>query len=145
MKRIPLQVYDYAGGLRVVAQFILRSKELNLFMPIQAIVDTGSPVTMMGNLDLTRARLSKVQLRKLIGENKPVNIGGGKVITRVLENANIKFSNGNLEIEMPVQFPISGEERNNQPSLLGVDFMLKTKSKLVFNPSEKEAYFEIED
>mgnify|MGYP001571765398 CR=1 FL=1 len=142
--RIPLQVYEYAGGLRVVAQFILRSKELNLFMPIQAIVDTGSPVTMIGNLDLARARLSKIQLRKLIGENKPVNIGGGKVITRILEEANIKFG-GDLEAEIPVQFPISGEERNNQPSLLGVDFMLKTKSKLVFDPFKKEAYFEIGD
>lgn len=145
MKKISLQVYDYAGSLRIMAHFILRSKELNLFIPVRAIVDTGSPVTLIGTLDLARTRLSKIQLRKLIGENKPVNIGGGKVITRILEKANIKFSNSDLETEMPVQFPISGEERNNQPSLLGIDFMLKTKSKLIFDPSKKEAYFEIEE
>jgi hypothetical protein len=46
---------------------------------------------------------------------------------------------------MPVDFPISGDEKSSQPSLLGVDFMLKTKAKLFFDPTNKEAYFEIED
>jgi len=46
---------------------------------------------------------------------------------------------------MPVEFPIKDDENSFQPSLLGVDFLLKTKSKLVFNPSLKEAYLEMED
>lgn len=45
---------------------------------------------------------------------------------------------------MPIEFPISGGENPSQPSLLGVDFMLKTKAKLVFDPSKREAYFEID-
>jgi len=46
---------------------------------------------------------------------------------------------------MPVDFPVKGEEMSIQPSLLGVDFMLKTRAKLFFDPANKEAYFEVED
>lgn len=46
---------------------------------------------------------------------------------------------------MPVNFPISGGEKSLQPNLLRVDFMLKTKAKLFFDPTNKEAYFEIEN
>jgi len=144
MGRIPLQVYFFAGSSRIMAHFLLKSSELSFSLPIKAIVDTGSPVTLIGNSDLKRMRLSSLQIRKLVGEHKEVNMGGGKVVTKVLENANLKFGN-EFNVEMSVQFPIDSNNKNNQPSLLGVDFMLKTKSKLVFNPNKSEAYFEIDD
>src|SRR3989344_5876403 len=139
MKKILLQVYYYAGSSRIMAHFLLKSDDLSFSIPIRAIVDTGSPITLIGTSDLKRMRLSNIQLKKLIGHHKEVNIGGGKIVTKILEKANLKFE-GNFNIEMPVQFPIKGED--NQPSLLGVDFMLKTKSKLVFDPTNKTAYFE---
>lgn len=142
MRKIPLEVYNFAGSLRIMARFLLRIEELPS-MPISAIVDTGSPVTLIGPLDTKRMRLSKIQLEKLQGRNKPVNIGGGQVITKILEGSKLKFSDI-LEVEMPVDFPIKGDENPLQPSLLGVDFMLKTKAKLFFDPTNKEAYFEIE-
>jgi|SRR3989338_1410525 len=142
MRKIPLEVYNFAGSLRIMARFLLRIEGLPS-LPINAIVDTGSPITLIGPLDSLRMRLSKIQLEKLQGRNKPVNIGGGQVMTKILEGSKLKFSDI-LEIEMPVEFPISGKENPSQPSLLGVDFMLKTKAKLVFDPSKKEAYFEID-
>ncbi|MFH1325834.1 MAG: hypothetical protein ABIH49_03660 [archaeon] len=144
MKKVPLQVYYFADSLRPMAHFVLKSEELNFFIPVRAIVDTGSPITLVGNLDLRRMRLSPLQLKKLIGRHKPVNIGGGQVTTKILEKAKLKFGD-NLETEMPVNFPISSRENFVQPSLLEVDFLLKTGAKLVFNPSKKEAYFEIDD
>ncbi len=142
MQRIPLEVYNFAGGLRVMAHFILRIEGLPM-LPIRAIVDTGSPVTLIGTLDSKKMRLSKIQLDKLQGRNKPVNIGGGQVTTKVLEGSKIRFANS-FEIEMPVEFPIGGNDNPSQPSLLGVDFMLATKAKLCFDPHKKEAYFEID-
>lgn len=124
-----------------MAHFLLKSKDLAFSVPVRAIVDTGSPVTLIGTQDLRKMRLSSIQMNKLIGEHKPVHIGGASVITRILENAELNFIDFN--VAMPVQFPIMGED--NQPSLLGVDFMLKTKAKLVFNPGKGEAYFEIDD
>ncbi|MBI4116457.1 hypothetical protein HY449_01795 [Candidatus Pacearchaeota archaeon] len=143
MRKIPLNVEFFAGSLRIIAVFLLRSEDPHLFIPIRAIVDTGSPVTLIGPLDMKRTRISKVQLAKLQGKHKPVNIGGGQIFTIVLEKAKLKF--GDFEVEMSVDFPIKGEDNSLQPSLLGIDFLLKTKAKLIFNPSDKEAYFEIED
>ena len=131
MKRIPLQVYNFANSLRPIAHFLLKSKDLDFSIPIIAIVDTGSPITLIGISDLKRMRLSNLQLNKLIGKNNEVNIGGGKVVTRILEEANLKFGT-DLNINMPIQFPINSNENSFQPSLLGVDFMLKSKSKISF-------------
>ena len=143
MKKIPLEVYHFADSLRIMAHFLLRCEDPHIFTPIKAIVDTGSPITIIGPLDIKRMRLSKIQLQKLQGRDKSINIGGGKVFTKVLENARLRFGE-NLEIEMPIDFPIKNEEKSIQPTLLGVDFMLKTKAKLIFDPTNKEAYFEIE-
>jgi len=143
--KIPLQVYPYAGeDLRVMAHFLLKLPNFPIHLPIRAIVDTGSPITLIGSLDTKRMRISTIQLSKLKGRNKPVNIGGGQLLTRVVEKSKLKFGD-NFEIDMPVDFPIKDEKNPSQPSLLGVDFMLKTGAKLFFDPSKKEAYFEIKD
>ncbi len=143
MKRVPLEVYHFADNLRIMAHFLLRCEDLKIFMPIRAIVDTGSPMTIIGPADIKRMRLSKIKLNKLEGRHKPINIGGGQIFTRILKKAKLRFGE-DLEIEMPVDFPVKGEEKSIQPSLLGVDFMLKTRSKLFFDPINKKAYFEIE-
>lgn len=144
MRRISLEVYSFAGSLRIMAQFLLKIEELPNSLPINAIVDTGSPVTLIGPLDTKRMRISTLRLKNLEGRNKPVNIGGGKITTRTLEKSKLKFRDG-FEIEMPVDFPIEGDQNPFQPSLLGVDFLLKTKARLFFDPSKKLAYFELED
>jgi len=144
MGRIPLQVYYFAGSLRVMAHFWLRIEELSKSIPIKAIVDTGSPVTLVGSLDTTRMRISPFSLKNLEGRNKPVNIGGGQITTKILDGTTLKFGSG-FEVNMPVDFPISGESNPFQPSLLGIDFLLKTKATLIFNPDKKEAYLEIKE
>jgi hypothetical protein len=143
MKKISLEVYHFAGSLRIIATFLLRVEDpIKVFLPIKAIVDTGSPITLISSTDLQRMRISKLQLQNIPVKNNPVNIGGGQIFTKEIEKTKIKFGN-DIEVEMPINFPVKGE--GSQPSLLGIDFMLKTKSKLIFNPSKKEAYFEIED
>lgn len=142
MQKIPLQVYDFANGLRIMAHFWLRIEEIDRSIPIRAILDTGSPVTLIGVLDVMRMRISTLKLKKLEGRNKPVNIGGGQITTRILEGTTLRFSEG-FEVSMPVDFPIEGQRNPSQPSLLGVDFLLKANAKLFFNPSKKEAYLEI--
>jgi hypothetical protein len=93
---------------------------------------------------MKRMRISKVQLNAIEGPLNPIKIGGGNVQTKVLQDANIKFGNI-FETEINVDFPVSGDEQINQPSLLGVDFLSKTNAKFFFNPSKREAYFEIGD
>lgn len=127
-----------------MAHFLLKIEGIPISIPIRAIVDTGSPITLIGPLDTKRIRFSRIQINKLIGRNKPVNIGGGQLLTRIVDKSKLRFGS-DLEFEMPVEFPIKDEGSSFQPSLLGVDFMLKTGAKLFFDPSNKTAYFEIEE
>ncbi len=144
MQRIPLEVYEFAGSLRAMVHFLLKIEGIQNYIPIRAIVDTGSPTTLIGPLDTKRMRISPIKLKSLEGRHKPINIGGGEIIAKVLEKSRLKFRDG-FEIEMPVDFPIKEGKNQFQPSLLGVDFLLKTKAKLFFDPSNKVAYFEIEE
>jgi len=88
MKRVPLEVYHFADNIRIMAHFLLRCEEPKIFMPIRAIVDTGSPMTIIGPADIKRMRLSKIQLNKLEGRHKPINIGGGKYLREFLRKQN---------------------------------------------------------
>jgi len=142
---IPLDVDNFAGSLRIMTHFVLRSEDPKLFLPIRAIVDTGSPLTLIGPADIARMRVSKFQLNsKLEGRPQPVSVGGGQISTKILKNAKIKFGNG-FETELDVDFPVKNEEKSVQPSLLGMNFLLETKSKLFFDGKNHIAHLEIED
>ena len=112
-------------------------------MPIKAIIDTGSPTTLIGLADMRRMRLSSIQTRKIEGKRGEVNIGGGKVETIKLMDMGLRIGNY-IKTTLDVQFPLRGKDAN-QPSLLGVDFLKKIKAKFSFDPTRKEAYLEIED
>jgi hypothetical protein len=143
MLKIPIEVNFFAGGFRPMLNVILSLENPKVFLPVKGIIDTGSPTTLIGIADMKRMRLSKIQINKVLGKKGEINIGGGKVETIKLENMGIRIGSY-LETQLDVQFPIRGEDEK-QPTLLGVDFLLKTKAKFCFNPSKKEAYLEIED
>jgi hypothetical protein len=52
--KIPLEVRDFAGGLRVMARFLIQSNNPHLFGSIESIVDTGSPTTILGFPDIKK-------------------------------------------------------------------------------------------
>ena len=139
--KIPLEVYYFAGGLRAMARFLLQSKEPHIFAPIEAIVDTGSPTTILGMLDIERMRISPLQLKKLESRKEPISYGGGEVETKILQEAKLKFGE-HFECIMPVQIIVEKIDGRSQPTILGVDFLANNKLKFIFNPIKKEAYFE---
>lgn len=141
MVKIPIELNFFAGGLRPMLNVILSFEDPKIFLPVKAIIDTGSPTTLIGVSDMLRMRLSSLQLRKLEGSQREVNIGGGKVYTVKVDDFRLRVGNF-LDTKMSVQFPISGEVKS-QPSLLGVDFLEKIKANFCFNPSAKESYLEI--
>lgn len=57
------------------------------------------------------AKRTSVRLEEKEGRHKPINIGGGQIFTKVLEKTKLKFGDV-LDIEMPVNFPISGGEKS---------------------------------
>lgn len=139
--KIPLIVYQFTGSLRAMARFLLKSQELKIFAFIDAVVDSGSPNTILGSVDIGRIRLSQIQLGKLIGKVEKIGYGGGEIKARTLEKANLRFGNY-LNITMPILIPIKDGGKCPQPTILGVDFLLKNKLSFFFDPTNKEAYFE---
>src|SRR3989344_8714961 len=139
--RIPLQVYLFAGGLRAMTRFLLTSKEPHIFAVVEAVVDTGSPSTVLGLPDLKRMRVSQIQLQKLESKKEPIAYGGGLVKTKILNGAKLKFGDY-FECILPIQVPVDEIKECNQPTILGVDFMIQNKLKLIFDPAKREAYFE---
>src|SRR3989344_9061013 len=143
MVRIPVDIAYFAGGLRPMLKVVLRFDNPRIFLPVNAIIDTGSPTTLIGFSDLRRMRLSSLQIKKLLGKKEEINIGGGKMQTVALEGMNFKVGNY-LETSLDVKFPLSGEDEK-QPTLLGVDFLEKIKANFYFNPDKRESYIEILD
>ncbi len=79
--KIPIRVEFFAGGLRPITTLTLRSETPHIFGFVNAIIDTGSPTTILGGADIQRMRISQIQMQKLIGEEKEVNIGGAQLKT----------------------------------------------------------------
>jgi len=139
--KIPLKVYFFAGGLRAMVRFLLQSKAPHIFGSVEAIVDTGSPVTILGIPDMKRMKISKIQISNLESRKEPISYGGGQVNTKVLREAKLTFGEY-FECIMPVQIPVDELTECSQPTILGVDFLIENKLKFVFDPNKKEAYFE---
>ena len=139
--KIPLQVYLFAGGLRAMARFLISSEKPHIFGSIEAIVDTGSPTTILGVPDLKRMRVSQIQLRDLESRKEPHAYGGGQLKTKILQGAKLRFGEY-FECVMPIQIPVDEITACNQPTILGDDFMEVNKLKFVFDPIKREAYFE---
>lgn len=142
--RINLQVYLFAGGLRAIANFLVKSEDPHIFAPVTAIVDTGSPTTVLGTNDLARMRISQVQLKKLESKKEQMACGGGLMETKTLPNTTFKFGE-NFECSMPIRIPVGDISEGIKPSILGVDFLINNSLKLIFNPIKKEAYFETQE
>src|SRR3989344_4665155 len=150
---IPIRVEFFAGGLRSLITLALRSQNPKIFSFVNAITDTGSPNTILGsadmensgnrctfspespmdisersdlinrNIHIQRMRISQVQMQKLLGEEKEVNLGGAQLKTRILPEAEFIIAN-KISIEIPVQVPVRIIQGNSLPVIIGIDFLL---------------------
>lgn len=142
--KVPIRVDFFAGGLRPMATFTLKSEVPHIFGFVNAIIDTGSPKTILGGADIQRMRISQVQMQKLVGAEREVNLGGAQMKTRELPEAEIKIGD-KINVKLPVQVPVKIIKGVPPPTIIGVDFLLEGKLKFFFDPFRKEAYLETND
>jgi hypothetical protein len=138
--RIPVRVEFFAGGLRPILTVCVKSESQKIFGAVSAIIDTGSPATVLGAGDIQRMRVSQIQMQKLIGAEKEVNIGGAQIKTRELPEAELKICEKTVKI--PIQVPVKLLKGTPPPTILGVDFLLAGKFKFFFYPDKKESYLD---
>ena len=128
-----------------MAHFLIKCEEPHIFGVIRAIIDTGSPTTIIGTEDTNRLRVSKIQLKNLETRKNPVAIGGGNLQTKIVKDAKISFGEIFESVPLDICVPFNSEGGSCPLTILGVDFMEKNRLKLFFDPVNKEAYFETID
>ena len=145
---IPLVVQEIAGGLKPVAYFTITGTRL--YGRLKAFVDTGSPNTVIGEGDAIKLN---IPITKLPREKTSYGLGGGSVDLHSLSKVMLYFrdeDDNSIMIEFPsiyISRCAKVDERTKTiaqsiPSILGVDFLVKHKFKLIFDPSNKVAYLE---
>ncbi len=115
-------------------------------IPIVFVVDTGSPHTFIDSVSAARARI----YTKNLNQHAVTLMGGNKVGLFMLGEAKINFrtpSNAlfTVQIEgMKVSEDMrSGKRSITSPiSILGMDFLLESKSSLFVDPFDKVAYLD---
>ena len=148
--RVPLKVENIAGGLKPILYATLRIPQFHIYRPIRFVIDTGSPQSAICEKDALIMQIPFNRIRKSI---RVYGIGGSSVEAKPIKRAVITFRNeeGGLEHRtLPVIYACRTTKRDMKtrslsqslPSILGVDFLIDNRFRLVFDPVNLEAYLE---
>jgi len=124
-------------------------KSPHAFGYVEALVDTGSPFTVLSTMDALRLRLAIKTMRK----GQPVYIAGFTFLKAPLGNSHMTFKTddqksltieyNSLGVLIPTKLdPKQLEAIKHIPSIVGNDFLEQQKFGLYVNPSTKTAYLE---
>lgn len=141
--KIILQVRNVAESTRIVSRALVKSESLSMVGLIEFVVDTGSPITLISLKDRERLRISKIKMNSINVKKNLITIGGGTVNSKIISDVIIKM--GEFSSQMPIQIVDDSNGISSNTSVLGVDFLLKNKLKLVFDPTNNKAFFESVD
>ena len=146
--KISLLVGELYGGLRAFKIFMIKGPRFA--GPIKFIIDSGSPDTLIGTMDASRLNIPISNL-PLPEDKKVVGLDGVQIILKLIKDLTllsadehgetVRFSMLVYVNAKPVP-KIRGQETQGNPSVLGVDFLLKNKLKFVFDPIKEIAYLE---
>lgn len=124
-------------------------KSSHCFGFIEALVDTGSPFTVLSTVDALKLRLPIKTMRKA----EPVYLAGFTFFKATLGNSSMTFRTddqkslttqfNNMGVLIPTKLdPNQLEGVKHIPSIVGNDFLEQEKFGLYVNPSTKVAYLE---
>ena len=99
----------------------LTSETPNIFGFVTAIIDTGSPTSILGGADIQRMRISQIQMQKLVGEEKEVNLESAQIKTRILPDAHLSISN-KIKVKIPLHVPVKIIRGIPPPTIIGLIF-----------------------
>jgi len=127
--------------------FVARSPRF--FGVVEALIDTGSPFTVLSTLDAMKMRLPIKSMRK--GES--VSLAGFRFFKHNVKNASFTFrTQGDESISFEVKdlgilVPTKIDKKTLRdvepiPSIIGNDFLEDHNLALFFNPSQKITYLE---
>lgn len=147
MTRIPCRSRKfYRGKIFPFVFFVARSPRL--YGVVEALIDTGSPFTVLSTVDAIKFRLPIKRMRKgesvsLAGFHFKYNLGKASFTFKTIDNTPICFQVRNLGVLVPTTINRKVlEDVEPIPSIVGNDFLEDHNLALYFNPSQKITYLE---
>lgn len=148
MPRIPCRSRRfYRKKIFPFASFVARSPRF--FGVVEALVDTGSPFTVLSTVDALKMRMPIKKMRK--GDS--VSLAGFRFFRYHIKNASFTFK---TQDDQPISFDVKDlgilvptkidkktlKDIEPIPSIIGNDFLEDHNLALFFNPSQKITYLE---
>ena len=147
--KIPLRIIRRFGQPMPFILITIKAPRVSP-MPIEALVDTGSPWIAITPRDILRLNLSIKRLRRA-KEYPMVSLAGYKFQRYELQGSvRVKDEERRvLDVNLPISvlWPTKKkmpEEVKHIPSVLGIDFLIAGKFHLYFDPNKRIAFLEKE-
>jgi len=124
-------------------------RTLHISKPVDALIDTGSPFTVLSTNDILSTRMAITKMQS--GET--VTLAGYRFFNHPIKDATMNFRTESDEL-FKVNLPTIGsliptrmdkrtmDEVKYIPSIIGNDFLENQKLALYFNPSARVVYLE---
>lgn len=145
--RIPLRIAKRFDQWMPFISLVVRATHIRP-IPIEALVDTGSPWIAITPKDVLRLGISIKRLKRAT-KYPIVSLAGHKFERYLLKGTVfVEDEEGQIvRIDMPISILWPTKKRwpdeiKEIPSVLGIDFLTIGRFQLHFNPSKKIAYLE---
>lgn len=136
--QIPLKIQKIAGGDRLVLTVMI--KVSRFVRTINAIIDTGSPKSILCNTDF---QLMKMPHNILIDAEQKIDIGSQKGVVLYKINKPINLIIINKEKKpFEIEYPIFIAPSHQTPTIFGVDFLTKNNYVLHYDAANKIGYLD---
>jgi hypothetical protein len=151
--KIPLDVRAHSGGLKPFAtiHFQIPTQKVRgstVHGLLWAFVDTGSPFTIVSEIDSRRLRI------QTYGTPREIKLGGAPLYSYELKNTIFKVVCEDKKTICNISLPSIGvirpipkvkrsiEVSRSIPSIIGMDLLLVHRLALYFDPTNKSSYLE---
>ena len=124
-------------------------RTLHISKPVDALIDTGSPFTVLSTNDILSTRMAITKMQS----GATVTLAGYRFFNHPIKDATMNFRTESDEL-FKVNLPTIGsliptrmdkrtmDEVKYIPSIIGNDFLENQKLALYFNPSARVVYLE---
>jgi len=124
-------------------------RTLHISKPVDALIDTGSPFTVLSTNDILSTRMAITKMQS----GATVTLAGYRFFNHPIKDATMHFrteSDELLKVNLPTigsLIPTKMDKRTMDevkyiPSIIGNDFLENQKLALYFNPSARVVYLE---
>ncbi|MFH0869125.1 MAG: aspartyl protease family protein [archaeon] len=141
--RIPLSIENLGGAIRPILIFTVRIPQLRVNRPVKALVDTGSPSSLINDAD---AKLMQIPQSQLTAVRSTYVAGNHVTLCSIDKEMILKMfddQNKLIDIRFPLLVAINqGNAKTENITILGVDFLEKNNLALYFDPANKVGYLE---